>query len=166
VQDATLISDVQLEAGRPDQALAQYQQALHMMDVSNLSDELKANARIEHRARLARVALKRGDLATAKREAEAYADSATQGVHPTRARGTRARGLVALASRDFAGALTHFGQADQQDAYVLYAMARAYEGRGDRAKAQEMYAEWRIQRLADAAVCDGAAASSQEGGGS
>ncbi len=141
VQDATLIGDVQLEAGRPAQALAQYQQALQMMDASGLSNELKTDARIEHHAQLARVAVKRGDLATAKREAQAYADSASHGTHPDRVReGHELAGLVALPSRDFDGALTHLAQANQQDPYVLYAVARASEGKGDRAKARDMYA--------------------------
>jgi len=141
VQDATLIGDVQLEAGRPAQALAQYQQALQMMDASGLSNELKTDARIEHHAQLARVAVKRGDLATAKREAQAYADSASHGTHPDRVReGHELAGLVALPSRDFDGALAHLAQANQQDPYVLYAVARASEGKGDRAKARDMYA--------------------------
>ncbi len=141
VQDAIFIGDVQLEARRPDQALKQYRQALQMVEASKLPDAVKADARIEHRARLARVALKRGDLATARREAKAYADSASHGVHPDRVRqGHELMGLVALASRDYNVALTHLGQADQHDPYVLYAVARAYEGKRDRAKARETYA--------------------------
>jgi len=135
------MGDVELEAGRPDQALRHYRQALQMMEASKLSDELKAAARIEHHAHLARVALKRGDLKAAKRETQAYVDSASHGTHPDRVReGHELTGLVALAARDFDGALTHLGQADQQDPYVLFAVARAYEGKHDKAKARDMYA--------------------------
>jgi len=141
VQDATLIGDVELEARQPAEASRQYQQALQMMDASGLSNDLKTDARIEHHAQLARVALKRGDLATAKREAQVYADSASHGTHPDRVReGHELAGLVGFASRDFDGALTHLAQANQQDPYVLYTMARASEGKGDRAKARDMYA--------------------------
>ena len=141
VQDATLIGDVELEARQPDLAARQYRQALQMMESSGLSSDLKASARIEHHAQLARVALKRRDLRAAKREAKAYADSAAHGTHPDRVRqGHELAGLVALASRDFAGALTELAQADQQDPYVLYTMARAYEGQRDRAQARALYA--------------------------
>jgi tetratricopeptide (TPR) repeat protein len=141
VQDATLIGDVELEARQPVQAARQYQQALQMTQASKLSDELKGDARIEQHAHLARVALKRGDLKAAKRETQAYVDSASHGTHPDRVReGHELAGLVALTSRDFAGAQTHLAQANQQDPYVLFAMARAYEGTGDKAKARDMYA--------------------------
>jgi tetratricopeptide (TPR) repeat protein len=139
--DAILIGNVQLEARRPDQAAKQYQEALRMTEASNVPAAAKADARIENRALLARVALKRGNLAVARREAKAYADSAARGVHPEKVRqGHELMGLIALAAHDYAGALTHLGQADQHDPYVLYAVARAYEGKRDRAKAREMYA--------------------------
>ena len=140
-QDAILIGNVQLEARRPDQAAKQYQEALRMTEASKLPAAVKADARIENRALLARAALKRGNLATARREANAYADSAARGVHPDKVRqGHELMGLIALAAHDYTGALTHLGQADQHDPYVLYAVARAYEGKRDRAKAREMYA--------------------------
>ena len=140
-QDAILIGNVQLEARRPDQAAKQYQEALRLTEGSKLPAAVKADARIENRALLARVALKRGNLAVARREAKAYADSAARGAHPDKVRqGHELIGLIALAAHDYAGALTHLGQADQHDPYVLYAVARAYEGKRDRPKAREMYA--------------------------
>ena len=141
VNDAILIGNVELEARRPDQAAKQYQDALRMTEASNLPAAVKADARIEHRAQLARVALKRGKLADARREAKAYADSAAQGSHPDKARqGHELMGLIALAAHDYTGALTHLDQADQHNPYVLYAVARAYEGKRNHAKAREMYA--------------------------
>lgn len=140
VQDAILIGNVQLEARRADQAAKQYQEALRLTETSMLPAAVKADTRIENRALLARVAIKRGNLATARREAKAYADSAARGSHPDKVRqGHELMGLIALAARDYTGALTHLGQADQHDPYVLYAVARAYEGKRDRAKAREMY---------------------------
>ncbi len=139
--DAILIGNVQLEARRPDQAAKQYQEALRLTEGSKLPAAVKADARIENRALLARVALKRANLATARREGKAYADSAAHGSHPDKVRqGHELMGLIALAAHDYTGALTHLGQADQHDPYVLFAVARAYEGKRDRAKAREMYA--------------------------
>lgn len=139
-QDAVLMGDVLLEAGKPDEALAQYERALGMIEQSPMSAELKADVRLQHRAHLARVALKRGDMATAKREAEAFAQDADRSGNSAHVREAHELlGLTALEASDYDGALTELQQADQQDAYVLYAMARAYDGKGDRAKAQEIY---------------------------
>jgi lipopolysaccharide biosynthesis regulator YciM len=47
-------------------------------------------------------------------------------------------GKIALEEKDYDGAVSHLGQADQQDPYVLYALATAYRGKGDSAKAKEL----------------------------
>jgi len=141
-QDAALMGDVQLEVGRPDQALAQYDRSLKAVERLPLSDEIKADARLQHRAHLARVALKRGDLATAKREADAFTQGAEQSGNPAHVREAHELlGLVAIESRDYDGGLTHLQKADQQDPYVLYAIARAHDGTGDQAKAREIYSK-------------------------
>jgi tetratricopeptide (TPR) repeat protein len=48
-------------------------------------------------------------------------------------------GSVALAGKDYDGALSHLAQANQQDPYNLYRMSVAYKGKGDKAKAKEMW---------------------------
>ncbi|HEU5171266.1 MAG TPA: tetratricopeptide repeat protein [Gemmatimonadales bacterium] len=139
-EDAALMGTVYLESGQPGRALGQYRRALKIVEGSALSEEIKADARLQHRAQIARVALKQGDTAGARRAADAFAESAGNAQNPARDREAQELvGLVALATGDYGGALTHLEQADRQDPYVLHAMARAYEGQGDAAKAREMY---------------------------
>ena len=48
-------------------------------------------------------------------------------------------GLIALKEKEFGKAVTHLTQANQQDPYVLYRLAKAYRGTGDQAKADELF---------------------------
>jgi tetratricopeptide (TPR) repeat protein len=54
--------------------------------------------------------------------------------------GHEVAGMIELAEKSWDGALSHLAQANQQDPYILYRQGLAYEGKGDQAKAKEMYA--------------------------
>ena len=76
--DATAIGNVLLAAGKPEEALQQYNHALELQEgsdlsqeVSDLSQEVKENARLVHHYNLGRVAVKSKDLAGAKQRADA-----------------------------------------------------------------------------------------------
>ena len=47
--------------------------------------------------------------------------------------------MIALEEKNYDGALTHLAQANQQDPYNLYRQGLAYSGKGDQAKAKEMF---------------------------
>jgi Flp pilus assembly protein TadD len=136
--DAGQTGDVLLGAGRTDEAAKRYQQSLALIQGSGVSAELKDNATLANHYDLARVALAKGDTATAKAEAQQYASGAeaTHDVGRIRTAHELA-GTIALHEQDFGNALAELGQADQQDPYVLYTMATAYQGKGDAAKAGE-----------------------------
>ena len=47
--------------------------------------------------------------------------------------------MISLKEKKFDEAISHLGQADQQNPYVLYKIAVAYQGKGDQGKATEMF---------------------------
>ncbi|HEU5261496.1 MAG TPA: tetratricopeptide repeat protein [Gemmatimonadales bacterium] len=138
--DAVSMGDVLLEAGRPDAALRRYEQAVKLLETSSLSQEVKDDAKLVHHFNVGRVALLRNDLSTAKAEARAFMQGATAKRNDAEVRQAhQLAGMIALQERDFETALGELAQANQQDAYNLYRMGLAYQGKGDKAKQQEMF---------------------------
>jgi Tfp pilus assembly protein PilF len=139
-QDVNGIGIVLLEAGKPDQALKRFQQALDIQANSTLSSETKQDAKLAHHYNLARVALAKNDLATAKSEAEEYLKGAEEKENAFRIRQAHElAGLMAIREKDFDQAISELEKASQQDPYVVYQTAVAYAGAGDQAKAKETY---------------------------
>lgn len=134
--DLVQMGDVFREAGRLDEALAKYAEAVKVIDASQVPEEFKAAARRNHVFEQARVAVERKDLATAKAKAAEYEKLVAPRHAPFEIRQQHElAGLVALAEKRFATALTEFGQANQRDPRVLRLVAVAAEGAGDSARA-------------------------------
>ncbi len=137
--DAAQMGDILLDNGRPDEAMKRYQQSLTLVERSGLSAEAKANAKLADHYNRARVALAKRDLATAKTEAETFMSGAEATHAVGRIRLAHAlAGMVALQEKDYDRATSELEKADQQDPYVLYTMARAYQAKGDADKAREL----------------------------
>jgi tetratricopeptide (TPR) repeat protein len=137
--DAYQMGDILLGGGQTDEARKRYRQSLALVQGSGLSAELKDNAKLADHYNLARVALAKRDTATAAKEAQQYISGAEATNDVGRIRqGHELAGTIALQSKDFDKAVNELGQADQQDPYVLYTMATAYQGKGDAAKAKEL----------------------------
>jgi tetratricopeptide (TPR) repeat protein len=138
--DANTIGIILLDAGKPVEAQKRFQQALDLQVNSGLSPEAKEDAKLAHHYNLGRVALARTDLATAKSEAGQYLKGAEAKQNSTRIQQAHElAGTVALKEKNFDQAISELGQANQQDPYVVYVLALAYEGKGDKAKATELY---------------------------
>ena len=138
--DAESMGDILLNAGKPDEARKRYDQSLSLLEKSGLSSDVKEDAKLAHHYHLGRVALKKNDLATAKTEAAAYLSGATAKNNPARIRQAHQfAGMVALKEKNFDQAISELAQADQQNPYVLYKIAVAHQGKGDQAKATEMF---------------------------
>ena len=138
--DAVAMGDVLLEAGKVDEARAMYQDALTRLERSDLSSEVKENARLVHQYNLGRVAVYNRDLATARKHADAYMQAATAKKNSGQIRQAHdLAGTIALKDKQYDQALAHFAKANQQDPYVLYRMGKAYKGSGNEAKAAEMF---------------------------
>jgi tetratricopeptide (TPR) repeat protein len=138
--DATFMGNILLESGKPAEALKKFEQAVQVTEVSDLAPEVKANAKQLHRYNAARVAVARKDLATAKREGDAFLKESLAAENRFQIRlGHEVAGMIALAEKNYDAALTHLAQANQQDPYNLYRQGQAYEAKGDQAKAREMF---------------------------
>jgi len=126
------------EIGKPAQAQAMLEQALKLADGSTLPDAIKANIRLFQHSGLARVSLARKDVATAKQEADAFAKVALASGAAGQARQAHElAGMIALQEKNWDAAISELQQASQQDAYNLYRLCQAYQGKGDTAKATE-----------------------------
>jgi len=131
-----------VESGRADEARRRFNQSLALVDQSGASPEIKQDARLRHRSNLARVAIRKRDLPGARTRADAFMEAAAAGGNPERIReGHELLGLISLAQRDAESAIGQLREADQQDPYVLYSLARAYDLKGDRAEAKGLYAK-------------------------
>jgi tetratricopeptide (TPR) repeat protein len=136
--DAVQMGDILIESGRAADAAKQYQRSLELVEKSGLSPKLKDNAKLADHFNQARLALAKRDMGGAKKHAEAYRTGAEATGDVARIRAAHEMaGKIALEEKDFDGAIAHLGQADQQDPYVLYQIARAYQGSGDAGKAKE-----------------------------
>jgi hypothetical protein len=102
---------------------------------------VKENNKQFHHFNVARVAIATGDLAKARSENQVFMQQAQAKKNPFQIRlGHEVTGTIALAERDWDGALGHLDQANLQDPYNLYRQGLAYEGKGDQAKAKEKFA--------------------------
>ena len=138
VRDLQAKAAVYTEMGKPAQAQATLEQALKLAEGSTLPDAIKANIRLFQHSGLARVALARKDVAAAKQEADAFAKVALASGAPGQARQAHElTGMIALQEKNWDAAISELSQASQQDAYNLYRLCQAYQGKGDTAKATE-----------------------------
>jgi len=136
--DLQLKGNIMLEMGKPDEAKAQYERLLKMTEDSSLSAEIKENAKLFHHFNLARVAIAKKDLPTAKTEAEAYRKGTETLKNPFQTKLAHGlMGMIALETKEYDAAIAELQQANQQNAYDLYRLCQAYQGKGDGAKAKE-----------------------------
>ena len=88
----------------------------------------------------ARIAIRRGNDAEARRQAAIVKSLADKGTNPDqRVQYWYLAGYIAFYSKDYARAVRELQQADQQDPFILLLLAQAYERSGDAAKVREYY---------------------------
>ena len=109
-----------------------------MTQDSNLSQEIKNNARLFHHYNLARVALGKKDYPVAKTEAEEFRKGTEVAKNPFQTKQAHELvGTIALEERDYEKAIAELQQANQQNPYDLYRLCQAYQGKSDSSKAKE-----------------------------
>ncbi|HET8623896.1 MAG TPA: tetratricopeptide repeat protein, partial [Gemmatimonadales bacterium] len=142
VEDLELMGALLVEAGRTNEAQSRFRQAAALVEQSSATPEIKADAQLRNRADLARVAIKKRDLAGARTLADSVLKAAQAGGNPDRIREAHELlGLIDLAQKKAGEATEHLKEADQQDPYVLYALARAQALSGDREGARALFAK-------------------------
>jgi tetratricopeptide (TPR) repeat protein len=140
--DAVAMGDVLLQAGKPEEARKQYEKALELQLNSDLSQEVKDNAKLVHHYNLGRVAVRTKDLASAQKHAEAFMKGATAKNNSAVIRQAHElAGTIALKAKQFDQAVAHLTKANQQDPYVLYLLGKAHKGKGDESKASQLFGQ-------------------------
>ena len=137
--DLVVMGSILLEAGRLDEAAADYERAVEIVEGSDLTEEVKDNAKRAFLFNGARADLKRGDLATAKTKADEYREQVEAIRNPFQVKlSHELTGQIALEEKKYDRALEHLQKASLQNPYNWFRMALAFQGKGDKEKAGEL----------------------------
>jgi tetratricopeptide (TPR) repeat protein len=138
--DLQLKGNILLEMGKADDAKKAYEQALKTTADSGLSQAVKDNTALFHHFNLARVAIAKKDLATAKTETETFRKGTEAAKNANQLKQAHElAGRIALEEKNYDNAIAELGQANQQNPQVLYLLGQAYQGKGDAAKAKASF---------------------------
>jgi tetratricopeptide (TPR) repeat protein len=145
---ASMAADLQakgnilVEMPKYDEAKLQFDKSLQLIQSSNLSQDIKDNATLLHRYNLAILAIGKRDLAAARTHQGEFQRGAEASKNPVQLRQSHdLAGRIALAEKDYDKAITEFERANQQNPGDLYRLGLAYQGKGDKARAQEFCAK-------------------------
>ncbi|HEU4933948.1 MAG TPA: tetratricopeptide repeat protein [Pyrinomonadaceae bacterium] len=138
--DLQLKGNILLEMGKADEAKTAYEQALKTTADSGLSQAVKDNTALFHHYNLARVAIAKKDLATAKTETETFRKGTEAAKNANQLKQAHElAGRIALEEKNYDNAIAELAQANQQNPQVLYLLGQAYQGKGDAAKAKASF---------------------------
>lgn len=138
--DLQLKGNILLESGKADDAQKAYEQALKTTADSELSQAIKNNTALFHHYNLARVAIAKKDLTTAKTETETFRKGAEAAKNANQVKlAHELAGRIALEEKNYDNAIAELGQANQQNPAVLFLLGQTYQGKGDAAKAKASY---------------------------
>lgn len=127
------------EIPKYDEAAQTFDRSLQMIESSNLSKEIKDNAKLLHHFNMTGLAIGKKDYAAAKTHADDYLKGAEVSKNPAQMKQAHElAGRIALAQKDYDKAIAELQQANQQDPRNFYRLSLAYQAKGDSAKAQEM----------------------------
>ncbi len=127
------------EAGRPDEAMKKFELGVALVEKSDLSEPTKANTRLLFEFNAGRVAVNKGDLATARRHHESLFEAATEKQNRFQIwLAHQLAGQIAMEAQDYKTAIHELEQANQQDMYNIYRMAVASEKLGHHDRAREL----------------------------
>jgi tetratricopeptide (TPR) repeat protein len=134
--DLTLMGDILREAGRLDEAMAKYANAVTVSDSSQLPDEVKEVTRRNHLFEAGRLAVARHDVPAARARAAEYAAQVASKKAPFEVRQQHElAGLIAMEEKRFSAAAQEFAKANQQDPRILLLTALAWQAAGNAPRA-------------------------------
>jgi tetratricopeptide (TPR) repeat protein len=134
--------NILLEMGKYDAAKQEFEHSAKLVQESNLSQEIKDNANLVHHYNLGMIVSGKKDLKTAKAESAEFSKGAEASKNSVLVRQSHElAGIIALAEKNYDQAIAELSQANQQNPQNLYRMAQAYEGKGDKTKASDYYAQ-------------------------
>jgi tetratricopeptide (TPR) repeat protein len=130
--DLNFAGNILLEAGQADRAAAKFKAQAETLAKSDVPQATKDQQARNARFDFARVALAKNDLATAKQLAAEYGKLVAEKKIPFEVRQSHELlGLIALAEKSYATAVTELDQASTQDPRVQYHLGLALQGKGD-----------------------------------
>jgi len=136
--DLNIIGTVLLEMGRPEDAILSFKKAVKLIENSDFSQDIIANARRIYLYNSARVDIANGHMVVAQEKAAKYMTLATEKNNPALIRRAHElAGEIALAEEDFNQAIEEFQQSNLLNPYNHYRLALAYQGTGDLDSARE-----------------------------
>ncbi len=138
--DLGIMANILYEQGRYDDALERYRTSLRLIMDSELSSEIKANAKRFFLYNDARITMKKGDLKAAETKCEAHLEQTTEAENLNQIRlSHELTGMLALEQKNYAKALEEFQQGNQQNPYNLYRIALAFQGQKNDQKAEKYF---------------------------
>lgn len=135
--DLNAMGNILFEAGRYDEAEENYNEALKVMESSDLAEEVKENTRRLNVYNNGRVALRTGQIDNAKKLAEEFETRATNANNTFQIWLSHyLNGLIALEEDDYQLAVSEFEKANLQNPQTYYYLAVTYAEAGDMAQAE------------------------------
>ena len=135
--DAVFIGNIQLQAGNFGAADASFAEAGALMEKASAPAEVKEANKRNSLFNTARVALKRGDVKTAKTQAASYQKQVDVKKVPFEVwQVHELLGMIAIAQHQYDVALDELAKSTNQDPRVLYLTAVALQGKGDTQRAR------------------------------
>ena len=135
--DAMRLGTILLHAEQLDGAAASFAESITLMNKASVPAEVKEANRRNNLFDTARVALKRGDLATAQAQAQDYQKQVEVRRIPFEVwQVHELLGMIALAQHQYDAALAELAQASNQNPRVLYLTAVVLQGQGDGQRAR------------------------------
>lgn len=146
--DVSMAADLQAKgniyAAMPNYAAAsqQFEHSLKIIQASTADQQIKDNAQLLDHFNMAGIAIDKKDFAAAKSHLDAFRAGAEASKNPFQMKQAHElTGRLALAQKDYDGAISEIGQANLQDPRNLYRLGQAYEAKGDQAKANTYFVQ-------------------------
>src|SRR3954465_6728152 len=123
------------EMRRYDAAAQQFDRSTQMIEASDLSQQVKDNAKLLQAFNVTSLAIAKNDLTTAKKDLEEFRQKVEAANNPAQVKQAhQLAGRISLAEKDYKASVAELQQANQQNPRVFYWLGVAYRGNGDDTK--------------------------------
>jgi tetratricopeptide (TPR) repeat protein len=139
-RDLKMMGDIFLELGKLDEATEKYKEAVEILEKADVSDEIKVDAKQGLLYDEARIAIKLGDLTNVRSKAAAFYKQAAEEHNERKIRWYyELVGLISLEEEQYDDAIFELNRTDKNNPQNIYRIALAYEGKGEKEKAKELF---------------------------
>ena len=135
--DFTAMGNILFEQGKYDEAMKKFNESLQTILNSNLSDEVKENAKRFNLYNMARVGLMKNNLKGAKEKSSEFGAQAKSTFQVWLSH--ELQGMIALKEKNYDKAATEFAMGNMQNPYTIYRLGLAYQGMNKKEMAEEHF---------------------------